>query len=61
MNTKISITSNTSWYLYNFRKNTILSLIANGYQVVAVAPKDEYSSKLEEPGKIHECAVEHRG
>ena len=46
----VIISSNTSWYLYNFRKNTILSLIANGYQVVAVAPKDEYSSKLEELG-----------
>lgn len=46
MNT-IAITANTSWYLYNFRKNTILALIANGYRVVAVAPQDPYSSKLE--------------
>lgn len=46
----IIITSNTSWYLYNFRKNTILSLIDNGYNVIALAPKDEYSSKLEELG-----------
>ena len=50
INNIITITSNTSWYLYNFRKNTILSLITNGYQVIAVAPKDEYSSKLEELG-----------
>ncbi|EPS9350881.1 glycosyltransferase family 4 protein [Citrobacter freundii] len=46
----IAITSNTSWYLYNFRKNTILSLINKGYQVVAIAPKDEYSRKLSELG-----------
>ncbi|MBY8089239.1 glycosyltransferase family 4 protein [Vibrio fluvialis] len=46
----IVITSNTSWYLYNFRKNTILSLINNGYQVVTIAPKDEYSNKLSELG-----------
>lgn len=42
----IAISANTSWYLYNFRKNTILSLINNGYEVIAIAPKDEYSDKL---------------
>jgi glycosyltransferase involved in cell wall biosynthesis len=46
----ISITSNTSWYLYNFRKNTIISLIAQGYLVIAIAPQDEYSSKLSDLG-----------
>lgn len=46
----IAITSNTSWYLYNFRKNTILSLLSEGYQVIAIAPQDEYSNKLEELG-----------
>jgi glycosyltransferase involved in cell wall biosynthesis len=43
---KIVITANTSWYLYNFRKNTITSLIDAGYNVIAVAPSDEYSNKL---------------
>ncbi|MEZ9761307.1 glycosyltransferase family 4 protein [Vibrio splendidus] len=46
----IIITSNTSWYLYNFRKNTILSLIDEGYRVVTIAPFDEYSKKLETLG-----------
>ncbi|MEZ8337455.1 glycosyltransferase family 4 protein [Vibrio cyclitrophicus] len=46
MNTVV-ITSNTSWYLYNFRKNTILALIDAGYRVIAIAPQDEYSNKLE--------------
>lgn len=49
MNT-VAVTSNTSWYLYNFRKNTILSLLRDGYQVIAIAPQDEYSHKLEELG-----------
>lgn len=48
--TTIVITSNTSWYLYNFRKNTILSLINKGYRVVAVAPEDDYSIKLKSLG-----------
>lgn len=46
----IAISSNTSWYLYNFRKNTILALIEEGYQVIAIAPQDEYSKKLSELG-----------
>ncbi|MFH4534586.1 glycosyltransferase family 4 protein [Vibrio diabolicus] len=46
----IAITSNTSWYLYNFRKNTILSLLNEGYQVIAIAPEDDYSKKLEALG-----------
>lgn len=46
----IAISANTSWYLYNFRKNTILTLIKQGYKVIAIAPEDGYSSKLSELG-----------
>ncbi|PBI82515.1 glycosyl transferase family 1 [Rahnella victoriana] len=46
----IAITANTSWYLYNFRKNTILSLLENGYQVIAISPADEYTRRLNELG-----------
>jgi glycosyltransferase involved in cell wall biosynthesis len=46
----IAITSNTSWYLYNFRQNTVLSLLDAGYEVIAIAPEDEYSKKLEKLG-----------
>ncbi len=46
----IAITSNTSWYLYNFRKNTILSLLNSGYRVIAIAPYDEYSNRLSDLG-----------
>ena len=43
----IIISANTSWYLYNFRKNTILTLISCGHTITAIAPTDEYSIKLE--------------
>ncbi|WP_413282515.1 glycosyltransferase family 4 protein [Vibrio sp. MA40-2] len=46
----VVITSNTSWYLYNFRKNTILALIEKGYKVIAISPKDDYSKKLKDLG-----------
>ncbi|MCG7531140.1 glycosyltransferase family 4 protein [Psychrobium sp. MM17-31] len=46
----IVISANTSWYLYNFRKNTITALLDKGYTVLAIAPQDEYSEKLVELG-----------
>ncbi|OPH51551.1 glycosyltransferase family 4 protein [Vibrio campbellii] len=42
----IAVTANTSWYLYNFRKNTLKELLKKGYHVVAIAPEDDYSLKL---------------
>lgn len=48
----IGISANTSWYLYNFRRNTIIALLEAGYKVVAIAPKDDYSKKLESIGAI---------
>ncbi|WBA17143.1 glycosyltransferase family 4 protein [Salinivibrio kushneri] len=48
--TTIAITANTSWYLYNFRKNTICSLLEKKYVVITIAPKDKYSVELERLG-----------
>jgi glycosyltransferase involved in cell wall biosynthesis len=48
--TTVAISANTSWYIYNFRKNTITTLLQEGYQVIAIAPEDVYSVKLSELG-----------
>lgn len=52
---KIAIVANTSWYVYNFRKELISELLENGHQVVTVAPvyMDEYSQKLIDIGCTH--------
>ena len=42
----VTLSSNTSWYLYNFRSATIRRLALAGYRVVCLAPKDSYSRKL---------------
>lgn len=42
----ITISANTSWYLYNFRASTIRRLLAEGYRVVCLSPQDDYSQKL---------------
>lgn len=46
----ITLSSNTSWYLYNFRASTIRALVAEGYRVVCLSPRDNYSARLGELG-----------
>ena len=43
----IAIVSNTSWYVYNFRKGLLQKLIDNGYHVFAIAPKDKFVLEIE--------------
>jgi glycosyltransferase involved in cell wall biosynthesis len=47
---KVVIALNTAWNLVNFRAGLIRALVANGYEVVAVAPNDEYAARLAELG-----------
>ena len=47
---KIIICINSAWNLVNFRTGLIKSLIAAGYEVIAVAPDDSYSDRLAEVG-----------
>lgn len=42
----IAISANTSWYIYNFRRNTVQCLIKHGFKVIVIAPKDIYSERL---------------
>jgi glycosyltransferase involved in cell wall biosynthesis len=46
MKKKIVISINTAWNIYNFRAGLIKALIAQGYDVIAIAPPDEYSDRL---------------
>ena len=47
---KIVIALNTAWNLINFRAGLIRALVAEGHEVVAVAPNDEYAPRLAELG-----------
>jgi glycosyltransferase involved in cell wall biosynthesis len=44
---KIIIALNTAWNLVNFRAGLIRALVEAGYEVVAVAPMDEYAGRLD--------------
>jgi glycosyltransferase involved in cell wall biosynthesis len=50
MKQKIVISINTAWNIYNFRAGLIKALIAHGFEVIAVAPDDEYSERLQALG-----------
>ena len=50
MSHRLLIVANTSWYLFNFRSGLINSLLAREFEVSILAPKDEFSVKLEKAG-----------
>lgn len=59
---KIAIVLNTSWNIYNFRLGLVRSLINEGHEIIAVAPFDDYSSKLKEIGcKYEKVTMDSRG
>jgi glycosyltransferase involved in cell wall biosynthesis len=59
---KIAIVLNTSWNIYNFRLGLVRSLINEGHEIIAVAPYDDYSSKLKEIGcKYEKVMMDSRG
>ena len=59
---KIIINLNTSWNIYNFRLELIDELRDRGHEVIAISPKDSYTSKLIDNGiKHYHINVNQRG
>ena len=50
VNKVVLLLSNTSWYLYNFKKDLIDQLIQTGYKVILVAPFDKHTKEFENRG-----------
>ena len=46
----IAFVSNSAWSVYNFRLDVIQFLMEQGYEIVVMAPDDEYSKYLLETG-----------
>lgn len=58
----VTLSANTSWYLYNFRASTIQAFIEQGFQVICLSPKDEYSRKLQALGcEWRDIRVDNKG
>ncbi len=45
---KLLFFGNTSWSMWNFRKEVLLAFKKQGHEIFVCAPKDEYSTLLEE-------------
>lgn len=59
---KAVIAANTSWYLQNFRGELMRDLASVGTDVVALAPKDEWSPRFKELGARYvDIAMNRRG
>tara|TARA_Y100000589_G_scaffold332181_1_gene390021 strand:- start:4210 stop:5358 length:1149 start_codon:yes stop_codon:yes gene_type:complete len=48
--TKIIITANTGWYIYNFRIDLIKYLNLKNYEMYIICPNDKYSEELKNMG-----------
>lgn len=46
----IAFVSNSAWSVYNFRLNVIRDLMSKGFEVMVLAPDDEYSADLQKCG-----------
>jgi len=58
----VAIAINTSWNIYNFRLGLIDALQEAGYHVVAVAPRDVYTEKIERHGiDYHAIEMHNKG
>jgi glycosyltransferase involved in cell wall biosynthesis len=59
---KIAFIANTSWNIYNFRKGLVFYFLERGDDVLALAPRDEYSEILMNWGvKYFETPLENTG
>lgn len=47
---KIGIVLNTAWNIYNFRLGLVKAFLAEGHQVYAIAPVDDFVSEIEATG-----------
>lgn len=50
---RIAVVANTSWYLYNFRRNLMRALNYDGHHVVAVGGDGAFAQRLREQGFAH--------
>ncbi len=59
---KICLSANSSWHIVNFRANIVRALVAEGYEVIVIAPKDDYSERIADLGCGYvEIPIEQQG
>lgn len=56
---RIAIVANTTWNIYNFRLNIIRKLIAEGYEVIVMAPVDKFITYTESIREVTHIPIKH--
>jgi glycosyltransferase involved in cell wall biosynthesis len=56
---RIAIIANTTWNIYNFRLNIIRKLIAEGHEVLVMAPVDQFISYTETISEVTHIPIRH--
>lgn len=56
---KILIVANTTWNIYNFRLNIIRKLIAEGHEVIVMAPVDKFITYTETIREVTHVPIRH--
>ena len=58
----IAVVINTSWNIYNFRRGMLEAFREAGHRIVCIAPRDDYSEKLEALGfEYREIRMNNKG
>jgi glycosyltransferase involved in cell wall biosynthesis len=58
---KIAIVINTSWNIYNFRMGLVDFFRSKGLEVIAIAPKDEFTEELAKKITYYPIQMEQKG
>lgn len=58
-NKRILIVANTTWNIYNFRLNIIRKLIAEGNEIVVMAPVDKFITYTETIREVNHIPIRH--
>jgi glycosyltransferase involved in cell wall biosynthesis len=56
---RIVIVANTTWNIYNFRLNIIRKFLAEGHEVIVIAPVDKFIFYTETLPQVHHVPVHH--
>lgn len=62
MNKKIVMSVNTAWNVHNFRSGLVRALVRHGYDVMVMAPDDDYARRLASLGcRFKKLAMDNNG
>lgn len=47
---RIALIANTAWYIYNFRRELMLTLLQDGHEIISISAIDKYAKRIQDEG-----------